>query len=236
MAKIARERVATDALLLRATPLRDADLVVTLYTEAQGAVSAVARGARKSRRRFQGLEPMHVLHATLELSRGRALGTLTEVILQRPRIGLTGNLAAMNAAGRALRWLRRTAPERTGEPDMWALINGLLDDLDRGGRDADARLAEAGLQMLVVSGWGLELGSCVRCGKVAPPRARTFIDVRAGGVVCRTCGGHGPEIGSKVRASIEAAAAGAPLPPEHAGVVLDLVDDAFEAHARGEAT
>ena len=56
----------TKALVLRRTPYREADLVVTLFTAELGQVSALARAARKSQRRFGGsLEPFHTLEVEL---------------------------------------------------------------------------------------------------------------------------------------------------------------------------
>ena len=57
----AAEGVGSDRL--RTYPLREADLLVTLFTRAEGKIHGVARAAKKSRRRFGGaLEPLtHVL-------------------------------------------------------------------------------------------------------------------------------------------------------------------------------
>ena len=48
-----------EVIVLRTYPLREADLLVTLFTRAEGKVRGVARSAKKSKRRFGGaLEPM----------------------------------------------------------------------------------------------------------------------------------------------------------------------------------
>ena len=60
-ARVASVRVRTQALLVRRVAVGEADLVVTFLTEERGIVAAAARAARKSARRFVGLEPMHLL-------------------------------------------------------------------------------------------------------------------------------------------------------------------------------
>jgi DNA repair protein RecO (recombination protein O) len=47
-------------VVLRTYPLREADLLVTLFTRAEGKVKGVAKSAKKSKRRFGGgaLEPL----------------------------------------------------------------------------------------------------------------------------------------------------------------------------------
>src|SRR5690242_877363 len=54
----------SEALVLRTYPLREADLLVTFFTRAEGKVRGVARAAKKSKRRFGGaLEPLTYVRA-----------------------------------------------------------------------------------------------------------------------------------------------------------------------------
>src|SRR5258708_12508304 len=49
----------SEAIVLRTYPLRESDLLVTLFTRLEGKVRGVARAAKKSRRGFGGsLEPL----------------------------------------------------------------------------------------------------------------------------------------------------------------------------------
>jgi DNA repair protein RecO (recombination protein O) len=49
----------TEAIVLRTYPMREADLLVTLFTRAEGKLRGVARSAKKSKKRFGGaLEPL----------------------------------------------------------------------------------------------------------------------------------------------------------------------------------
>ncbi len=57
----------SEAIVLRTYPLREADLLVTLFTRAEGKVRGVARSAKKSKRRFGGaLEPLTYVRAFYE--------------------------------------------------------------------------------------------------------------------------------------------------------------------------
>src|ERR1700721_3155168 len=54
----------SEAIVLRTYPLRESDLLVTLFTRMEGKVKGVARAAMKSRRRFGGaLEPLTYVRA-----------------------------------------------------------------------------------------------------------------------------------------------------------------------------
>src|SRR2546428_4530214 len=57
----------SEAIVLRTYPLREADLLVTLFTRLEGKVRGVARSAKKSKRRFGGaLEPLTYVRASYE--------------------------------------------------------------------------------------------------------------------------------------------------------------------------
>lgn len=239
--RLAAQRLDSAALLVSRHPVGEADLIVKLFTESTGMVGALARNARRSTKRFSALEPMHVLQVRIEGSPLRELGNLAEASLERPRLGLTTRLAPMEAAGRALRWVRRLAPVRSAEPALWSEVNALLDALDNvpanAPESAERLLAASGLRMLSNTGWGLELERCVRCGKPCPERSRAILDVASGGIVCRDCGGRGEVLSADERRSLAAGSSGDPAAlADVAARALDIVERALEVHGRGEAT
>lgn len=67
----------SEALVLRTYPLHEADLLVTLFTRAEGKIRGVAKSAKKSKRRFGGaLEPLTYVTAHWEDQRGQELARL----------------------------------------------------------------------------------------------------------------------------------------------------------------
>lgn len=234
------ERLVTSALLLRRVPFGEADLVVTFFTEERGLLAAVARGGRRSTKRFVGLEPMHLLRVSVDERPGAELSALVEAAIERPRLHLTADLARLEAAGRALRWVREIAPAHTPEPDAWREINRLLDELDEPVDLAvpsapEARLIAAGLRLLGAFGWGLDLHRCVRCDRVCEPGTSAYADPARGGLVCRACGGGRILLRAELRERLAALGQGddIPIPPEDLRAALDLVEGALTAHASG---
>src|ERR1700733_12605291 len=64
----------SEAIVLRSYPLREADLLVTLFTRTEGKVRGVARSAKKSKRRFGGaLEPLTYVRALYDVREGQEL-------------------------------------------------------------------------------------------------------------------------------------------------------------------
>jgi DNA repair protein RecO (recombination protein O) len=218
---------------LRRVGYGESDLVVTLLTEDLGRVSALARGARKSRRRFGGsLEPMHTLRVRVDERAGAELGVLSDATIDRVRARLTADLDRLDAAGRALGWVRRAAPPARPEPDVWRVLSELLDRLDAAG-DVDPRceLAQGGLRLLSAFGWGLELERCVGCGKPCDPGRSAMVDPARGGLVCRSCGGARTVLAGRTRARLALAARGEPaLEAPDVAVALELCEAALAAH------
>src|SRR6185369_1611985 len=67
----------SEAIVLRTYPLRESDLLVTLFTRAEGRVKGVARAAKKSKRRFGGaLEPLTLIRVYYDDREGQELARL----------------------------------------------------------------------------------------------------------------------------------------------------------------
>jgi DNA repair protein RecO (recombination protein O) len=218
--------------------------VVTLFTEELGKVAAMARGARKSKRRFAAaLEPMHTVRVTLDERPGAELFGLREAVVEVPRTRILADLDRMNAAGQALRWARGGSPNRTREVEVWGELAALLDRLDdpTDPLPPSTHLAASGLRLLRHFGYGLELDACVRCGRACDVARSAFIDPGAGGLVCQACGGgHSPHhqlVDAATRQRLSAAAAGrdAALVPDDTTVARRLVDEALAGHAGVDA-
>lgn len=230
-------RIDSLALLVRSVPFGEADVIATFFTEGAGKLSAIVRGARRSTKRFAGaLEPIHELAATFE-DKGKDLCVLKEARIQTARLGITGDLAAMERAGQALRWVRHLCPMRTPEPGVWRSLRELFEVLDRP-EDASASavqsLATFGLHLLGDVGYAIELERCVRCGRPCPPGRPAFVDAAGGGLVCSSCGGARRTLAADLReAALRLARreAGVSLTRGQAGELVGLVEDAMAAHA-----
>lgn len=244
----ATQNHSTAALVLRRTPYRDADLVVNLFTERLGQVSALARAARKSQRRFGGsLEPFHTLEVELDEAAGADLMTLKAARIEQPRAGLYDHLDSMEAAGRLLSWVRCASPAHTPEPRLWFLALGCLDALDETARARASRaevgtsppasakraLAAYGLALLSVCGWRLELERCVQSGALCPPGKAAMIDPERGGLISRSEGGAPFLVSGPMRQRLILAQAGMvdALTEEDAELGVTLVERCLSAHA-----
>lgn len=223
------------ALLLAKVDYRDSDCVVTLFTEQLGKVSALARGARRSTKRFGGtLEPMHTLSVHLDTRTSGDLMILREASLSVPRTKLVARLEALETAGRALAWVRASTPQHHPEARVYHNITALLDTLNAEPPDRELRsfLAEFGLSLLSELGFGIDFENCVRCGRECAPGRAAYVDARKGGLVCRACGGASTRLEGPMRERLTRASEGVSpvLEPEDVDPALRLVEKALEEH------
>lgn len=237
-------RIESAALLVRSVAFGESDVIATFFTESDGKLSAIVRGARRSQKRFGGaLEPIHELFTTFE-DKGKELVTLKEARLGRPREGIVRSLETMEAAGRALRWVRHLCPPRTPEPLVWSSLASLFDVLDALGHGvaADAGIAPEPEQHLVIfafgllahAGYSIDFERCVKCGKVCPPSRPAFLDGVGGGLVCMDCGGARRTVSAEIRRlAIRAQQRERTLvmTREEAAVLVGIAEDAMSAHA-----
>lgn len=177
---------AVQGVVLRVIAYGDTDLVVHLLARGKGRVSAFARGARTSQRRFGGaLAPFHLVEVLLAERAGQELSHLREARVVEAHAALRDDLPRLAHAGYACELAHDLS--RAGEPAD-ALLSLLLDFLARVSRSSatSARLRALELAALGVSGLSPELAACARCGDALAAGAAAF-DPDAGGVVCPRC-------------------------------------------------
>jgi DNA repair protein RecO (recombination protein O) len=172
-------------IVLRTTPLRESDLLVVLYTDRLGRVSAVARGARKSRRRFAGALQLLVL-ARYQLGR-RPRGDLwgldaAEIV--RDWTHLASDVIAVAHASYVAELVDGMLPPESPEPEALHVVIALWDALAAGGPSPGA-LRAAEFALLDLAGHRPAIDRCAACGGAIGPGA--VFDPRRGGAICRTC-------------------------------------------------
>jgi DNA repair protein RecO (recombination protein O) len=183
----------TDALLLRATDYRDADRIVTLFTRDAGKLSAIARGARGSRRRFSGaLEPYAVIRVELAPRRGELYG-LKQAEVTRSFTGILSDLGRMDAAGAALALVRDAHGGEVSDADLFVAVVQYLTLVDHQGDPQRDLLLCFAQRVLYLMGIAPRLSACGRSGEEVPDGRAAFFDPALGAVVARRFGG-GPYV------------------------------------------
>lgn len=179
----------TDALLLRAADYREADRILTLFTREAGKLSAIARGARSSRRRFAGsLEPYGVIRVELEGPRGE-LYTLKRAELTRAFPAILVDLSRMESAGAGLALVREAHAPHVVDELLFLAIVQFLTVLEHEADPQRSLLLGFAMRVLALVGLAPRLESCGRSGDPVPSDRSAYFDPTLGAVVARRFGG-----------------------------------------------
>jgi len=109
----------TKALVLRAFDFGESDRLVHLYAEQLGRVSAIAKGAKRSRRRFPGtLEILTVIDVRIVDPPRSSLMRLEGAKLVEPFEGLVNDTARFGIACVLCELLDRATGDRQAQPDQ----------------------------------------------------------------------------------------------------------------------
>lgn len=173
-------------VVLKTTPLRESDLLVTLYTDVHGRVAAVARGARRSKVRFAGALSLLVLGRYQLGRRPRGdLWALEGADVVREWTHLATDVVAVAHASYVAEIVGALLPPEAPEPEALAIIVALWDSLAEGGPSPGAMRAVE-LALLDLAGHQPALDRCAACGSTDLETGCVF-DPARGGVICRRC-------------------------------------------------
>jgi DNA repair protein RecO (recombination protein O) len=181
---------ATEALLLRHVDFGESDRIVQLLTPETGRITAIAKGARRSKKRFAGnLDFFHVLRVQVVWRSPTKMARLEHAALLETFGPIREHPGRYALACYLLEMLGRLSPEGGARADLERLFGFALDALHTvASREPDARLRTL-LELRALEALGLrpELRRCVRCG-TEPATAEVAFHVADGGPLCAACG------------------------------------------------
>src|SRR5215470_2458845 len=117
----------SEAIVLRTYPMREADLLVTLFTRAEGKVRGVARSAKKSKRRFGGaLEPLSYVRAFYDVRERQELARLDACEVLESPMAAEVSYARAVALGHVAELLDELLPDHEANDAVFRLALSVL--------------------------------------------------------------------------------------------------------------
>jgi DNA repair protein RecO (recombination protein O) len=195
-------RIQTEALVLRVIEFGESDRIVHLLVPDSGRLTAIAKGARRSVRRFPGtLDLFNHLRIAVDARRATSMARLDQATLVDSFAGLRTSAARFALGCYLVELLDRLAPEGADRSDARRLFAFALAALAHASRaPLDLRLRPL-LELRALDALGLrpELRHCVRCGDelrgpdagagAGASRAAVGFHVAEGGPLCGRCAG-----------------------------------------------
>ena len=172
----------SEAIVLRTYPLREADLLVTLFTRAEGKIKGVARAAKKSKRRFGGaLEPLTWVRMYYDDREGQELARLDSCEILESPLSTRVDFPRVVALEHVAETLDELLPDREANDAIFRLAISVLHQLRSGSIWMPLTYFQLWLVRLV--GFLPELSECLACGAVLNG-SRAFYHVLADGLMC----------------------------------------------------
>jgi len=172
----------SEAIVLRTYPLREADLLVTLFTRAEGKVRGVARSAKKSKRRFGGaLEPLTFVRVYYDDRAGQELARLDSCEVLESPLATEVSYPRAVALGHVAELLDELLPDRESNDAIFRLALSVLSALR--GPDVWLPVTYFDLWLTRLAGFLPELTECIACGR-SLNGVRAYFHALADGLTC----------------------------------------------------
>ena len=172
----------SEAIVLRTYPLREADLLVTLFTRIEGKVHGVARSAKKSKRRFGGaLEPLTYVRAFYDVRERQELARLDSCeVLESPMASEVSYVRAV-ALGHVAELLDELLPDHEANDAIFRLTLSVLQMLT--GPEIWMPITYFDMWLTRLVGFLPEFTECVVCGRNLNGD-RAYFHALADGLMC----------------------------------------------------
>lgn len=176
-------QVVDKGLILRETPYKEADVMLSVLTECEGKLSVLARGAkRKSSRMSAAVQLLTYSEFTLYESGGRY--TLNEAEPIEMFYGIRGDIVKLALASYFAEVLEQASDEESINPELLRLGLNSLYALSNTKIPHEKIKAVFEFKLCEIAGYAPNVFSCASCGTSDNLAA---FDIQNGSVMCEKC-------------------------------------------------
>ncbi len=176
------------AIIMRINEFGESDLLVTFFTPDRGRLKGVAKGARKSRRRFANcLDLFCLANLEYELKRKGDLHFLHSCRLINAFPELRSDFSSLSLASHMIELSEILFPLGVVDRKMFELLENSFHVLNRGARkDALGIFFDA--KAMSLGGYRIDLNKCCVCGRDYKGEGRAVFRPDKGSICCLKCG------------------------------------------------
>jgi DNA repair protein RecO (recombination protein O) len=180
--------LVTEAIVLHAFDYLESSRIVRLLTRDSGLRSGLAKGARKSQRRFSGgLDLFAQGMAFLHFKPGRDLDTLSAFDDARPRSALADDMERFTGAETIAEIALRFGKEGA-DVGLFEVVTSALDAIAAAPESQAREATLAGAWQIVAAlGFAPSMTDCAECGAPLTDVENALFSHAAGGVLCGRC-------------------------------------------------
>lgn len=175
------------AIVLKVTAHGEADKIVTLYSPDLGRITAIAKGACRSKKRFVNkLEPFTSLQIAYRPPTRGSLFFLSEAELINAYLSLRTTYAGYVTATFINELVQRFSGEQDPDPAVFALLAWAFHSLDQGKIPAKTATLFL-LRLLGLCGYEPQLSHCSACNCPLEQSANFTLYPGSGSLLCARC-------------------------------------------------
>jgi len=177
----------SESIITRTWEFGETDLLVSFFTADKGRLKGVAKGARKSSRRFANcLDSFCLTRLEYERKSGRDLHFLHSGKLIEGFPGLRTDFHALSLASYMIELAEALFPLGVSEPRMFVLLKNAFSALSGPTKKEELRIFfEA--KALALGGYGINFERCCDCGRLYAGEGRAVFKQSKGGIACLRC-------------------------------------------------
>jgi len=180
--------VKTHAIVLRTRNLRETSKFLTLYTESFGKLTVVAKGVRQIKSRLAGiLEPFNIISVVLYKKENRDVHYISSAEIVEPMWRLTTNFDALTTTFAVAELTDVTMHGEEKNPLMFTLLADTFRQLALHENTYPMTFLLFQLRLITLLGYGLDIASCIICGKKLAGESNVYFHIPEGGLSCGEC-------------------------------------------------
>jgi DNA repair protein RecO (recombination protein O) len=175
------------SIILRTREVGESDLIVTFLTADRGRLRGIAKGARRSRKRFVNcLDLFSLSRLEYSVKPGYDLYFLHSGKLLENFSSLRSDYALLSLAGYMVEMTEMLFPIGVPDSNMFKLLTKVFNALHEGFSGAGVRtLFEA--RAMALGGFRIQLDKCCLCGRAYQGEGRAVFQPDKGGIACLKC-------------------------------------------------
>lgn len=174
------------AVILNSLDYSESDRILTFYTLEHGKITGIAKGARRSRKRFVGnIEPASRVDLVFFHNDRSEMVRVEDARLVDAYPALKSDIDRLSRACYLLELVAEMTREGQHLPRVFGLLTEFLKLLEAGGDDSALRFFE--IRLLSMLGYLPHLDGCVVCKAPFVDGERLFFSSEKGGTICRRC-------------------------------------------------
>ncbi|MFH1240845.1 MAG: DNA repair protein RecO [Pseudomonadota bacterium] len=175
------------AIILRIKEFGESDLLIGFFTSDKGRLKGVAKGARRSRRRFSNcLDLFCLTNLEYESKRKGELYFIHSCKLVHAFPEVRSDFFSLTLASYMTELTETLFPLAVEDEKMFELLKESFYAINKGTRRDVLRIFfEA--RAMALGGYGIDLGNCCRCGRPYTGGGDAVFEPQRGGIACLNC-------------------------------------------------